>query len=398
MALTTCTECGGKLSNRAAKCPHCGCPTHDVAPAADRQAPPRPSSAAATSVPPRSPREVEQPGEQRPVTHGFTAGPRAGLWYNPAVYMAVFGLVGGVVGWLLAELCARQVDEKAAFVVPEMVSVLITFAISMSIADSVMSRNWRATIFSGLVAIASGFVGMCSGTLAIMVDPLARDVCSPAPGPAGLEAARRASEQLFGGIHVAIPILLFFSGFALFATMTPAIMLRSWKRLGVGFAGGLVGCLSVWPPLFGILAFYRSNYGHHDTHIQTLAPVVAFVGTVFPGLVAGAAIGFIENAVKDGWLRVVAGQMVGRQIIIYRNPTQIGSSPQCGSCFFRDPQIAARHAAIHTVAGGYEIEDLQSATGTFVNGTRVSRVRLHDQDQVKIGDTILQFHEKSRTG
>ena len=26
MALTTCKECGGKMSDRATECPHCGCP------------------------------------------------------------------------------------------------------------------------------------------------------------------------------------------------------------------------------------------------------------------------------------------------------------------------------------------------------------------------------------
>ena len=26
MALTTCKECGGKMSDHATECPHCGCP------------------------------------------------------------------------------------------------------------------------------------------------------------------------------------------------------------------------------------------------------------------------------------------------------------------------------------------------------------------------------------
>ena len=114
------------------------------------------------------------------------------------------------------------------------------------------------------------------------------------------------------------------------------------------------------------------------------------------GVIAGIGTGLIETAAKSGWLRVVAGLIAGKQFIIYKNPTCIGSSPQCEIYLFKDTRIGPRHAAIHTVHGGYEIEDLQSPTGTFVNGRPVSRVRLRNNDQVQIGATAFQFQEKAR--
>ena len=113
---------------------------------------------------------------------------------------------------------------------------------------------------------------------------------------------------------------------------------------------------------------------------------------------AGVGTGLIENVAKSGWLRVVGGLIAGKQFIIYKNPTYLGSSPQCEIYLFKDPQVGPRHAAIHTVAGGYELEDLQSGTGTLVNSRPVSRVRLRNNDQVQVGATILLFQEKERVG
>ena len=77
--------------------------------------------------------------------------------------------------------------------------------------------------------------------------------------------------------------------------------------------------------------------------------------------------------------------------MIYKNPTQLGSSPKCEIYLFKDPEVSPRHAAIHKVAGGHEIEDLGSASGTLVNGKPVTRTRLRGGDEIRIGETTLKF-------
>jgi len=71
----------------------------------------------------------------------------------------------------------------------------------------------------------------------------------------------------------------------------------------------------------------------------------------------------------------------------------IGSSTQCQIYLFKDPNIKPRPAAIHLAPGGLELEDLASGTGTFVNGKVVSRVRLHNGDQIQIASTAFVFQE-----
>ena len=162
------------------------------------------------------------------------------------------------------------------------------------------------------------------------------------------------------------------------------VVLKNWKRLGIGLAGGFLGGL-IGGLLFDPISFVTNS-----------AVQSRFVAIVAIGVFAGLGTGLIETAAKAGWLRVVAGLIAGKQFIIYKNPTYIGSSPQCEIYLFKDPQVGPRHAAIHSIAGGYEIEDLQSPTSTFVNGRSIVRTRLRSGDQVQIGGTILQFQEKGK--
>jgi pSer/pThr/pTyr-binding forkhead associated (FHA) protein len=112
------------------------------------------------------------------------------------------------------------------------------------------------------------------------------------------------------------------------------------------------------------------------------------------GVVAGAAIGLIENAAKAGWLKVTSGIIAGKQFILYRNPTYIGSAPDCQIYLFKDPRVGKRHAAIHLAPSGIEIEDLPLGDATFVNGKPVTRAALKHGDQVKIGATQFLFQER----
>ncbi len=69
----------------------------------------------------------------------------------------------------------------------------------------------------------------------------------------------------------------------------------------------------------------------------------------------------------------------------------IGRSREC-DIFLEDLAVSRLHATIREVAGGgFEIEDHRSATGTFVNGMRITRYRLLEGDTVQIGMSKLTF-------
>lgn len=69
----------------------------------------------------------------------------------------------------------------------------------------------------------------------------------------------------------------------------------------------------------------------------------------------------------------------------------IGRSHEC-DIFLEDLAVSRLHATIHQLPdGGYAIEDHRSASGTFVNGMRISRYHLLEGDIVQIGSSKFTF-------
>ena len=263
----------------------------------------------------------------------------------------------------------REKDEKRRviqqFLFFAMIAVPIAFW--LSIGDQVMSRNWTGALVCGSVALTLGLLG--GGVVSLFINKLYQAL-GGGNANFGLQMVARAiSLSLLGG----------------FMTIAPGVVMRNFKRLGIGLAGGLIGGL-VGGALFDPLSLMTHN-----------AVVSRFVAIVAIGVLAGVGTGVIENAAKTGWLKVVAGLIAGKQFVLYRNPTVIGSSPQCEIYLFKDPQVAPRHAAVHVVGPGFEIETLQTAASTFVNGQPISRSRLRPGDHVQIGSTAFVFQEKNRS-
>jgi pSer/pThr/pTyr-binding forkhead associated (FHA) protein len=62
-----------------------------------------------------------------------------------------------------------------------------------------------------------------------------------------------------------------------------------------------------------------------------------------------------------------------------------------------DSELSRRHAAVRPAAGGFEIEDLGSRNGTFVNGQKIEgAMRLSGGDTIKIGQTVLALEGVAR--
>jgi rubredoxin len=70
--------------------------------------------------------------------------------------------------------------------------------------------------------------------------------------------------------------------------------------------------------------------------------------------------------------------------------TTIGRSPDCG-VFLDDVTVSRRHAALVRRDNRWQIEDLGSLNGTFVNRRRVDSTSLEDGDEIQIGKYRLTF-------
>ena len=168
----------------------------------------------------------------------------------------------------------------------------------------------------------------------------------------------------------------------LFLGLGSGLVMRNLRKLGVGMVGGLLGGM-IGGALFNPVLTLAQN--------ESISRLIALVAI---GILAGLATGLLENVVKSGWLKVTSGIIAGKQFILYRNPTYIGSSPDCQIYLFKDAQVGKRHAAIHLLPTGIEIENLPLGSATRVNGTPVKRAKLRNGDTIQIGSTSFRFQEK----
>lgn len=75
------------------------------------------------------------------------------------------------------------------------------------------------------------------------------------------------------------------------------------------------------------------------------------------------------------------------RVPLERTDTVIGRDPTC-DIVLSEKAASARHARIRRGPGGfYEIEDLGSTNGVFVDGERIEKMTLLDGDTFQIGDT-----------
>jgi len=73
----------------------------------------------------------------------------------------------------------------------------------------------------------------------------------------------------------------------------------------------------------------------------------------------------------------------------------IGSAPEC-NVILRDASASKRHCEIRKTKDGYRLVDLETKSGTRVNGEFVNQASLRTGDKVQIGDAAILFEGKSR--
>jgi pSer/pThr/pTyr-binding forkhead associated (FHA) protein len=82
----------------------------------------------------------------------------------------------------------------------------------------------------------------------------------------------------------------------------------------------------------------------------------------------------------------------GQRINIHKDETLLGRSGVC-DVQFHDPKVSRQHALLRRYNEQYYLYDMQSSGGTFVNGQRIESAVLHDQDQVRMGDSVVVFRQ-----
>jgi Inner membrane component of T3SS, cytoplasmic domain len=156
---------------------------------------------------------------------------------------------------------------------------------------------------------------------------------------------------------------------------------RSGKKIRYGILGGIIGA-GLGGMIFDPISMLTA----------TAAPSRA-IGFGLFGLATGVAMGIVESALKDRWLYVAAGPLAGKQFILYKPVTAIGSSQQNDIYLFKDTSIQPQHASIELRRAQ---TFLHAAGPVYVSGQPTRSRALQNGDLIQIGRYSFHFREKHR--
>lgn len=284
-------------------------------------------------------------------------------------YYAVFGAMGGLTGWFLKELLAsaQPAGGRGFWVLVAASGAIIGGCVGAAVnaADGAVSRSPQRAIRD---ALRGGLFGLCGGLVAL---PLAEFVFMRTHG--GL-VGRALGWAIFGG---AIGI---------------AETVRGGAELAKGYLGGCIGgCIG------GLLcqSFQQSSTGSLWGEA---------LGQAFNGLCVGGFIALVTTMLMAAWIEVLNGKMAGKVYDLSKyiysikrtsSEAVIGSDDLKADIYvLGDTNVALRHAAVTRDDEHHVIRDLDSPSGTFVDGHRISTHHLADGQCIRVGKTELLYHER----
>jgi hypothetical protein len=312
------------------------------------------------------------------------------ILFNSMFYLALAGAAGGLLGWAVIEPFFNDFDPRGNTAIGIFVFAIVNSCVALLIggAEGIAARNFGRSALSAAVGIGIAFVGgvvalLPAGVLFMISISLGLALGGPPPGDHGMPRGLLLLFLIIGrGLAWAV--------FGMTVGLGQGIALRSKRLVLNGFLGGMLGAMlggMLFDPLYLLLHGFEGTAGAASSRAVGFATI---------GVLAGLFIGAVEHLAREAWFLMRTGPLLGKQFVLYRNPTILGSSPKADVYLFKDPDIEPRHAAVHTVGNRREIEDLGTPGGTFVNGRPVRRQVLRDGDQIQVGSTLIDYLEKAK--
>lgn len=286
-------------------------------------------------------------------------------------YLGLAGLLGALAGWGIAE--PGFVDGPGHhwgnfLIIPLIITLM---CIGLGVSESIVERSARKALLRGALALPLGIL------LGFIFDMMAETVYG-----FGLRAISEVGVQTYKNPAVWIVRGFAWIVFGAAGGVVYGIVGQSTKKGTYGVLGGAIGAG------LGGLVFDPISMG---THVGWVSRAVGF-GLL--GMATGIGMGLVESALKDRWLYVVAGPLAGKQFILYKSETSIGSRQEADIYLFKDPNILPRHAVI-TISGA---RVALHATGPMQwAGQPVHDRVLQDGDLLQLGRYAFRYKEKHRS-
>ncbi len=339
---------------------------------------PPPTKAMSPTTPPGSLPPL--PAQPTPLAVGKgAAAPMslATLGTNSVVSGLAAGLIGGAVGAIVAEVLTgdtaidaseTQIRIDAGVWVAIFGAVLgFTILAWEGITSSSFEKAGRDGLRGLLIGGIAGFVGGYTAqwlysSMLENIDPTSGD-----PENAVL-VARVVGWAIFGaiaGLGMGIP--------------------GGQKKAVNGLIGGAIGG--------GVGGFlFQQMASTSGTSSEATMRVLGLIAT---GAGIGLGVGIVDRLRRDAWLRFTAGPMSGKEFILFKEITTVGTDYRCDIVLAKDETVLPRHASLLRDPRGTTTVRAEAGATVTLNGVPVAQQRLRSGDTLGVGRSGLQFQERA---
>jgi len=328
-------------------------------------------SAVATPVAPSSTTKIY--GTINQTAEQFVTIPqeRGSILLQGWFYLGLAGMLGAIAGWAVAEpgfVDGPQHSWGNIVIIPVIITLM---CIGFGVSESTVERSVRKALLRGALALPLGIL------LGFVFDMMAETIYAILLGlcyEAGAQTHRNPAVWIARGIAWMV--------FGAAGGVAYGIVGQSTKKGTYGVLGGALGA-GLGGVLFDPIVM--------ATHVGAVSRAVGFA---LVGLATGVGMGLVESALKDRWLYVVAGPLAGKQFILYKSETSLGSRQESDIYLFKDVNILARHAVINISGARVMLQ----ATGLVLwAGQPVHSRVLQDGDLLQVGRYAFRYKEKQRS-
>lgn len=297
----------------------------------------------------------------------------ARLGANSVVSGLAAGVVGGVTAAAAAQLFRPHGGLKALepedFETGLRTALLIAFiglvlGFALACWEGFTSGSPRKGVIDGVRGGAVGFgAGLMSGAAALGIYGalLTGSVTTPV-----WVLARGVTWMLFGGLV--------------------GLGLGSGRR---GRTSGLVG------GAFGGLCAGVAFEVLDRVQVFSSDGPLRLIGLVVTGAGIGLGVGVVERIRKEAWLRIIAGPMRGKEVILTKAITVIGSDHRADLVLVKDPEVSGRHLLLTRVGSGDVTARTTDGVSVTINGVGVLERTLRPGDEIALGATRMRFEQRS---
>src|SRR5262245_20579997 len=292
-------------------------------------------------------------------------------------FNAVFGALGGLLGWMLFSIFGnRTASEDALSRQLLQDGALVGAGIGYFVVsvEAIRDRSWLRFVRLATYGVVLGAIG---GAVGMFVAERVNFALVGATGAIRDNAFKFLGTVLIRGLG------FLFLGLAV--GMSEGIAARSLGKFSYGTLGGTLGGF-IGGCLFGLVYLLTLQSGGN-------AAFAGAAGFVIMGACIGSLSALVQEVFKPASVKVMRGWQEGREYPLDKQASLLGRDEHADIALFRDMKVEKKHAFIQRHGARYVLVNNGAPPDwTRVNESPIaSSCELRDGDRVQLGNVVLKF-------